>query len=230
MCHRAHHRNLTTHPKVPPLQLTGRERSLGRGRAAPGGFCAQGQGTTPIEIRDNPPQQSDRRTAESSELTPRNPAKTRTSEKPGPNHNTPTKHRQRHNNRTGREGPQNFPPLTLPKHVPSTLIRRKADLATAIAAKPSEYSVFSAALKKAEAEAQVEWLSEIARIGRTAASRAAWQAYAWLLERRHPADWSRRTELVLPDEQAAKVDPLVGVHDELRLARLAHQKQQGKSV
>ena len=40
----------------------------------------------------------------------------------------------------------------------------------------------------------------------------------------------RRTELVLPDEQAAKVDPLVGVHDELRLARLARQKQQGKDV
>ena len=139
-------------------------------------------------------------------------------------------------------------------HVPGYSRLRKADLATAIAAKPSEYSVFSAALKKAEAEAQVEWLSEIARIGRgghpettvteefdsagnlktrtarTAPSRAAWQAYAWLLERRHPADWSRRTELVLPDEQAAKVDPLVGVHDELRLARLAHQKQQGKSV
>ena len=115
--------------------------------------------------------------------------------------------------------------------------------------------MFSAALKKAEAEAQVEWLSEIARIGRgghpettvteeydaagnlktrtirTTTSRAAWQAYAWLLERRHPADWSRRTELVLPDhEQAAAVDPLVGVHDELRLARLARQKQQGKSV
>ena len=139
-------------------------------------------------------------------------------------------------------------------HVPGYGRLRKADLATAIAAKPSEYSVFSAALKKAEAEAQVEWLSEIARIGRgghpettvteefdsagnlktrttrTAATRAAWQAYAWLLERRHPANWSRRTELVLPDEQAAKVDPLVGVHDELRLARLAHQKQQGKSV
>ena len=31
-------------------------------------------------------------------------------------------------------------------------------------------------------------------------------------------------------EQAAEADPLVGVHDELRLARLARQKQQGKSV
>ena len=132
--------------------------------------------------------------------------------------------------------------------VPGYAKLRKADLATAIAAKPSEYSVFSAALEKAEAEAQVEWLSEIARIGRgghpettvteafdaagnlktritrTAASRATWQAYAWLLERRHPADWSRRTELVLPDEQAAE-DPLIGVHNELLLARLAHQKR-----
>ena len=45
-------------------------------------------------------------------------------------------------------------------HVPGYGRLRKADLATAIAAKPSEYSVFSAALKKAEAEAQVEWLSE----------------------------------------------------------------------
>ena len=133
-------------------------------------------------------------------------------------------------------------------HVPGYGRLRKADLATAIAAKPSEYSVFSAALKKAEAEAQVEWLSEIARIGRgghpettvteefdaagnlktrttrTTTSRAAWQAYAWLLERRHPADWSRRTELVLPDEQAAE-DPLIGVHNELLLARLARQKR-----
>ena len=138
-------------------------------------------------------------------------------------------------------------------HVPGYAKLRKADLATALAAKPSEYSVFSAALKKAEAEAQVEWLSEIARIGkggnletvtteefdaagnlktrtaRTATSRAAWQAYAWLLERRHPADWSRRTELVMADDPTEKVDPLVGVHDELRLARLERQKQQGRS-
>ena len=58
-----------------------------------------------------------------------------------------------------------------------------------------------------------------------------WHADGWFLERRHPADWSRRTELVMPDhEQAAEADPLVGVHDELRLARLARQKQQGKDV
>ena len=58
-----------------------------------------------------------------------------------------------------------------------------------------------------------------------------WHADGWFLERRHPADWSRRTELVVPDhEKAAAVDPLVGVHDELRMARLARQKRQGKSV
>ena len=58
-----------------------------------------------------------------------------------------------------------------------------------------------------------------------------WRADGWFLERRHPAEWSRRTELVVPDhDQAAAVDPLVGVHDELRLARLARQKQQGKFV
>ena len=52
-----------------------------------------------------------------------------------------------------------------------------------------------------------------------------WHADGWFLERRHPADWSRRTELVLPDhDQAKEADPLVGVHDELRLARLSHQK------
>ena len=137
--------------------------------------------------------------------------------------------------------------------VPGYAKLRKADLATALAATPSKYSVFAAALKKAEAEAQVKWLSEIAHIGkggnletvtteefdaagnlktrttRTTTSRAAWQAYAWLLERRHPADWSRRTELVVADDQAEKVDPLVGVHDELRLARLARQKEQGRS-
>ena len=137
--------------------------------------------------------------------------------------------------------------------VPGYAKLRKADLATALAATPSKYSVFSAALKKAEAEAQVKWLSEIAHIGkggnletvtteefdaagnlktrttRTTTSRAAWQAYAWLLERRHPANWSRRTELVVADDQAEKVDPLVGVHDELRLARLARQKEQGRS-
>ena len=55
-----------------------------------------------------------------------------------------------------------------------------------------------------------------------------WRADGWFLERRHPAEWSRRTELVVPDhEKAAEVDPLVGVHDELRLARLAANGEAG---
>ena len=39
-----------------------------------------------------------------------------------------------------------------------------------------------------------------------------WRADGWFLERRHPAEWSRRTEFVLPDdEQVKEVDPLVGL-------------------
>ena len=38
-----------------------------------------------------------------------------------------------------------------------------------------------------------------------------WHADGWFLERRHPADWSRRTLHSLPDhEQAVEADPLVG--------------------
>ena len=86
----------------------------------------------------------------------------------------------------------------------------KGKLAVAIAAKPSEYLYFSDCLKKAEAEAENEWLKGVAHIARgagitttvteeldasgnvktrttrTVTGLGSWQAYAWLLERRHP--------------------------------------------
>ena len=114
--------------------------------------------------------------------------------------------------------------------IPGYARLRKAELATAIAAKPSEYSAFSDSIKRAEAEAEVEWLSHIARIAkgdhlestvtealdaagnvktrttRTTTSRPAWQAYAWLLERRHPERWAR-TERPPSVDGAGTLDP-----------------------
>ena len=86
----------------------------------------------------------------------------------------------------------------------------KAELAAAVAAKPSEYLHFLNSIKKTEAEAENEWLNGVARIARgagvtttvteeidasgnvktrttrTVTGLGSWQAYAWLLERRHP--------------------------------------------
>ena len=45
---------------------------------------------------------------------------------------------------------------------------RKAELAAAVTAKPSEYLHFLNSIKKAEAEAEAEWLSGVARIARGA--------------------------------------------------------------
>ena len=99
----------------------------------------------------------------------------------------------------------------------------KTRLVEALAAQRSPYSEFSDTIKKAEAATEVEWLSQIARIAkgdhlettvteefdavgnlktrttRTAARRPAWQAYAWLLERRHPERWARTERLPAAD-------------------------------
>ena len=52
--------------------------------------------------------------------------------------------------------------------IPGYARLRKAELAAAITAKPSEYSDFSDSIKKAEAEAEAEWLNGVARIARGA--------------------------------------------------------------
>ena len=91
----------------------------------------------------------------------------------------------------------------------------KAELVAAIAAQPSPYIQFVRCIKKAEAEAETVWLAGVARIARGAAvtttvteeldasgnvktrtirtvtGQGSWQAYAWLLERRHPERWAR---------------------------------------
>ena len=55
------------------------------------------------------------------------------------------------------------------------------------------YSAFLAALKRAEG-AGVE---RALRVIRKAAEGGAWQASAWLLERRYPADYGRRSEVAV---------------------------------
>ena len=99
--------------------------------------------------------------------------------------------------------------------IPGYARLRKAELAAAITAKPSEYLHFLNSIKKAEAEAENEWLAGVARIARgagvsstvteeldgagnvktrtsrTVTGLGSWQAYAWLLERRHPERWAR---------------------------------------
>ena len=114
--------------------------------------------------------------------------------------------------------------------IPGYARLRKAELATAIAAKPSEYLHFLNSIKKAEAEAENEWLNGVARIARgagvtttvteeidgagnvktrttrTVTGLGSWQAYAWLLERRHPERWAR-TERPASSIDSGTLDP-----------------------
>ena len=114
--------------------------------------------------------------------------------------------------------------------IPGYTRLRKAELAAAIAAKPSEFSDFSDSIKKAEAEAENEWLAGVAHIARgtgvtttvteeldgagnvktrttrTVTGLGSWQAYAWLLERRHPERWAR-TERPAAGDGAGTLDP-----------------------
>ena len=114
--------------------------------------------------------------------------------------------------------------------IPGYARLRKAELAAAIAAKPSEYLHFLNSIKKAEAEAENEWLAGVARIARgagvtrtvteeldgagnvktrttrTVTGLGSWQAYAWLLERRHPERWAR-TERPASSIDSGTLDP-----------------------
>ena len=106
----------------------------------------------------------------------------------------------------------------------------KAKLAAAVTAKPSEYMEFLGCIKKAEAEAETGWLNGVARIARgagitttvteeldasgnvktrttrTVTGLGSWQAYAWLLERRHPERWAR-TERSASSIDSGTLDP-----------------------
>ena len=106
----------------------------------------------------------------------------------------------------------------------------KGKLAAAITAKPSKYLQFLRCIKKAEAEAENEWLKGVAHIAsgnavtttvteeidasgnvktrttRTVTGLGSWQAYAWLLERRHPERWAR-TERPASSIDSGTLDP-----------------------
>ena len=90
--------------------------------------------------------------------------------------------------------------------------------------RPSPFTDFLNNVKEVEATTEIEWLGHIARIGRgdhletvtteefddagnvtkrttrtTTSHRPAWQAFAWLLERRHPERWARTERLPATD-------------------------------
>lgn len=62
------------------------------------------------------------------------------------------------------------------------------------------YPEFSAAVKQAESDAELEMVSRV-----RLASNDTWQAAAWWLERKMKADWSARQEQVGADGGAVRV-------------------------
>lgn len=56
---------------------------------------------------------------------------------------------------------------------------------------------FSEAVEKAEGEAAVKWLAKI----ELAASAGNWQAAAWKLERRYPAQYGRQTSMRVDQQE-----------------------------
>lgn len=84
------------------------------------------------------------------------------------------------------------------------------------------FSEFSAAVQKAEADAEVRHVAQIAQ----AAMSGTWQASAWWLERRRPDDYGRRDRIdleVYVRQRAAELgideeDALTYVKPQLKLA------------
>jgi hypothetical protein len=62
-----------------------------------------------------------------------------------------------------------------------------------------ENAAFSDRIQKAEGEAVAGWLEKI----EAAATEGAWQAAAWKLERRYPADFGRRDGLEVTGKDGA---------------------------
>lgn len=84
---------------------------------------------------------------------------------------------------------------------------RRAALAAAEISAPTFYSwledlTFLAAVQKAEADAEQRFLSQVAR----AALGGTWQAAAWWLERRMPADYALRQKVEMTGKDGGPIE------------------------
>lgn len=70
------------------------------------------------------------------------------------------------------------------------------------------YPAFLSAVEKAEAEARLRFVGIIATAART-----RWQAAAWFLERRVPAEWGRRESLDVAVDAKREAERLAGELD-----------------
>lgn len=70
------------------------------------------------------------------------------------------------------------------------------------------YPAFLSAVEKAEAEARLRFVGIIATAART-----KWQAAAWFLERRVPAEWGRRESLEVATDAKREAERLAGELD-----------------
>ena len=81
------------------------------------------------------------------------------------------------------------------------------------------YVALVAALKRAEGASITRALSAI----QAAALAGHWQAAAWLLERRYPADYGRRTAIALEPDRLNPADQVAAALDRIRMTCEAKQ-------